>query len=142
MGAWVTHVLLYKFHISKEPGGGREGSRLLYHLWPDSANTAAPKEGAASRPAPPATQDGMTPLHWAAHRGHQDVAVMLLERGARTEAKTRVSAPKRGCGWRAGEGGGKRSLPALVQQSSFAASFRPPAHTPRLPPQLRGRLAV
>ena len=48
-----------------------------------------------SRPAPPApaTQDGRTPLLWAARYGHKDVAALLLERGADKEAKDNVSVP-------------------------------------------------
>ncbi len=31
-------------------------------------------------------QDGRTPLHWAAEGGHQDVAALLLDRGAMADA--------------------------------------------------------
>ena len=43
----------------------------------------------ASRLAPPApaTQNGWTPLHWAAWNGYKDVAALLRERGADKEAK-------------------------------------------------------
>ena len=53
-------------------------------------------ERAVSRPTPPApaTQDGQTPLHYAALNGRKDVAALLLEWGADKEAKNNVSAPK------------------------------------------------
>ena len=52
------------------------------------------KEGGLTpRPPAPATQDGRTPLHYAALNGHKDVAALLLERGADKEAKNNVSVP-------------------------------------------------
>jgi hypothetical protein len=36
-------------------------------------------------------QDGWTPLHRAAWNGHEDVVVLLLDRGANVDAANRVS---------------------------------------------------
>ena len=37
-------------------------------------------------------QNGMTPLLWAANKGHKDVAVVLLDRGANVNAADEVHA--------------------------------------------------
>ena len=37
------------------------------------------------------TQNQFTPLHWACHSGHKDVAAMLVENGASVEAVDVVS---------------------------------------------------
>ena len=44
------------------------------------------------------TQDGGTPLHWAAREGHTAVAQLLVERGADLHAKDNVSGGGSG-GW-------------------------------------------
>ena len=36
------------------------------------------------------SQNGLTPLHIAAHYGHVDIAELLLNRGADTDARARV----------------------------------------------------
>lgn len=35
---------------------------------------------------------GYSALHWAAHNGHVDAIIMLLEHGAELEAETKVCA--------------------------------------------------
>ena len=37
------------------------------------------------------SKNGLTPLHIAAHYGHVDIAELLLNRGADTDARARVS---------------------------------------------------
>ena len=46
----------------------------------------------AGAPVDRAEGDGMTALHWAAERGHSDVAARLVEAGADVQARTRVGA--------------------------------------------------
>ena len=41
-----------------------------------------------------AFQNGLTPLHIAAHYGHVDIAELLLDRGADTDARARVNHRK------------------------------------------------
>jgi hypothetical protein len=41
------------------------------------------------------TQNGWTPLHWAARGGQPECARLLLERGAKKGAKDSVRAPTR-----------------------------------------------
>ena len=38
-------------------------------------------------------QDGGTPLHWAADKGQVEMVRLLLERGAKREAITKVGRP-------------------------------------------------
>lgn len=56
-------------------------------------------------PTPP-LQNGLTPLHVAAHYDHQEVAVLLLERGASPHATAKVRSglwdPGPGRGWSPG----------------------------------------
>ena len=37
------------------------------------------------------SKNGLTPLHIAAHYGHVDIAELLLNRGADTDARARVT---------------------------------------------------
>ena len=39
-------------------------------------------------------QDGLTPLHWAAHNNHVSVVELLLAKGADVEALDKVGASK------------------------------------------------
>lgn len=41
-------------------------------------------------------QNGLTPLHIAAHYGHVDITELLLNRGADTDARARVYSPSHG----------------------------------------------
>ena len=50
-----------------------------------------------------APQDGATPLHLATNHGQEAVMEMLLEAGAATDAKDKVTG-KRGSGTRSGRG--------------------------------------
>ena len=58
-------------------------------------------------------QDGKTALHWAAVKGHKDVAALLLDRGAAVDAKTNVSGIPCVCTGQAGctfKGGRRAAL--------------------------------
>ena len=63
---------------------------ILFHI----IRASLPSPLSAHPPSGGPSQDGLTPLHWAAMRGHAEIVEALLEAGADKDAKTKVQSSR------------------------------------------------
>lgn len=82
---------------------------------PGPLRPVSPVSRNALTPSPP-LQNGLTPLHVAAHYDNQKVALLLLEKGASPHATAKVSQPARHEGSPGGAGPGTASGPFITAQ--------------------------
>lgn len=82
---------------------------------PGPLRPVSPVSRNALTPSPP-LQNGLTPLHVAAHYDNQKVALLLLEKGASPHATAKVSQPARHEGSPGGAGPGTASGPFIAAQ--------------------------